>query len=89
MVIVRAGLGINQGLFGVTGNVAWARYFGRKHLGAVTGFATAWIVAGSAVGPYLFSLSHDGTGTYTLAAAVSLGILFVLFIGAWKAERPT
>ena len=88
VLIVIAGLGINQGLFGVTGNVAWARFFGRKHLGAVSGFSTAWIVAGSAVGPYLFSIAFEGTGSYTIAAAVSLAVLTALFIAAWKADRP-
>jgi MFS family permease len=88
IVLIIAGLGINQGLFGVTGNIGWARFFGRKHLGAVTGFAFAWIVAGSAVGPYLWSLSFEGTGSYAPAAAVALGILGFLFIAAFKAERP-
>ena len=88
VIVIIAGLGINQGLFGVTGNVAWARFFGRKHLGAVTGFATAWIVAGSAIGPYLFSLSLDTGGSYTPAAVISLVVLTALFVAAWKAERP-
>lgn len=88
VIMVIAGLGINQGLFGVTGNVTWARFFGREHLGAISGFSTAWIVAGSAVGPYLFSLAHSGTGTYTIAVLISIVILAVLFFGAWKADRP-
>jgi MFS transporter, OFA family, oxalate/formate antiporter len=87
-IIIIAGLGVNQGLFGVTGNVTWARFFGRKHLGAVSGFATAWIVAGSAVGPYLFSIAYESTGTYTIAALISAAVLIVLFFAAWKADRP-
>ena len=88
VVMVTAGLGINQGLFGVTGNVAWPRFFGRKHLGAVSGFAMAWIVAGSAVGPYLWSISLEGRGNYGIAAALCLAVLVVLFIGAFKTEQP-
>lgn len=88
VIVIIIGLGINQGLFGVTSNVTWVRFFGRKHLGAVSGFATAWGVAGSAVGPYVFSLAYGRAGSYTAAAVVSLFILGALFIGAWKAERP-
>mgnify|MGYP006288721753 FL=1 len=88
VVMVTAGLGINQGLFGVTGNVAWPRFFGRKHLGAVSGFAMAWIVAGSAVGPYLWSISLEGRGNYGIAAALCLAVLVILFVGAFKAEQP-
>jgi len=86
--VVIIGLGITQGLFGVTQNITWVRFFGRKHLGAISGFSTAWIVAGSAVGPYLFSLAFDATGTYIIAAIIAFIIVTVLFIGTWKAERP-
>jgi len=88
VLVVIAGMGICQGLFGVNGNLAWARFFGRGHLGAVSGFATAWMVAGTAVGPYLFSLSLDSTGSYAGAAIISLVIVAVLMVGALFANRP-
>ena len=88
LIILIAGLGINQGLFGVNANIAWARFFGRKHLGVISGFAFAWLVAGSAAGPYLFSLSLDLSGKYVTAAIFSLAVLVVLLAGAWKANQP-
>lgn len=89
VVLIIIGMGINQGLFGVNGNVAWPRFFGRTHLGAVSGFGTAWLVAGSAVGPYLFSLIFDTSGTYMYAALGSLVVVSLLLIGSFKANQPT
>ncbi len=50
------GNGMSQAMFSINVAVAWPRYFGLSHLGAITGFAMAWITAGSAAGPYVFSL---------------------------------
>ncbi|MFW6181009.1 MAG: MFS transporter [Spirochaetota bacterium] len=88
VLLVIAGMGISQGLFGVNGNLTWARFFGRRYLGSVSGFATAWLVAGTAVGPYLFSLSLDLTGSYAPAALAVLVVVAVLMIGALRANRP-
>lgn len=88
VVLIIFGLGMNQGMFGVNGNLTWPRFFGRKHLGAVSGFATAFGVAASAVGPYLFSLSLDLTGSYRGAAVVALVCCCVIFVGSLMAERP-
>ncbi len=44
--------------------VTWPKLYGRKHIGAISGFAMSMIVAGSAIGPWLFSLSHRFTGSY-------------------------
>ncbi|MFW6208946.1 MAG: MFS transporter [Spirochaetota bacterium] len=83
------GLGFAQGMMGITSNITWPRFFGLRHLGAVSGFAMAWTVAGSAVGPYFFSLSLDLTGTYALAALLTLISGTVLAIGAFFVRRPT
>jgi len=88
IILIIIGNGITQGLMGVTNNITWVRFFGRKHLGAVSGFAAAWTVAGSAVGPFLFSLSLDLAGSYAFISLLSLGIIGALFIGSLKADRP-
>jgi sugar phosphate permease len=88
VILIITGNGITQGLMGVTGNITWARFYGREHLGAISGFAAAWSVGGSAVGPYLFSLSLDWAGSYASAALISLVVVGVLFIASFKAERP-
>ncbi|MFW6138074.1 MAG: MFS transporter [Spirochaetota bacterium] len=88
VLLVIAGMGISQGLFGVNGNLTWARFFGRQYLGSVSGFAFAWLVAGTAVGPFLFSLSLERTGSYAWAALAVLVVVAILMIGALKANRP-
>jgi sugar phosphate permease len=82
------GQGIMQGMFGIVSNVTWPRFFGRPHLGAISGFALSLSVAGTAVGPYIFSFGRDMTGGYAAAALLCTGAAALLFVGATKAERP-
>jgi sugar phosphate permease len=84
-----AGMGLSQGMMGITSNITWPRYFGRLHLGAVSGFAMALTVAGSAVGPYLYSLSLDLTGSYAVAAGICAAIAAALLIGSLFVRRPS
>jgi len=48
--------GIANGLFGMLNIVTWPKIYGRKHLGAISGFAMSIVVAGSAIGPWFFSV---------------------------------
>jgi len=82
------GMGAVQGMMGVTSAITWPRFFGLRHLGAVSGYSMAWSVAGSAVGPYLFSLSLDVTGAYSAAAWVCVAVAVVLVVGAVFVKRP-
>jgi cyanate permease len=86
--LVIGGIGLSQGMMGITGNITWPRYFGRLHLGAVSGLAMALTVAGSAVGPYVFSLSLDLAGSYGFSAAVFFAVSVLLFVGSFFAKRP-
>jgi MFS family permease len=72
-------LGITSGSWGVLNSITWIRLFGKKHLGEITGFAMGWIVAGSAFGPYIFSISENMTGGYGIA--VLFCVIFVSLIG--------
>lgn len=56
LYLIILGNGIASGLFGVISTVCWPRFYGTKHLGEISGFNMSWIVAGSALGPYLFSM---------------------------------
>ncbi len=82
------GLGIIQGVFGIVSSITWPRYYGIKHLGAITGFVFAWQVGGSAVGPYFFSLSKDLSGGYEAAALISFILTAGVFAGALFIKRP-
>ncbi len=82
------GYGISNGMFGVLAAVTWPRFFGRSHLGAISGFAMGWLVAGSAVGPYLFSLSLTLTGGYRAAAFGGAAAAILLLAGTLRANGP-
>jgi len=82
------GMGITQGMMGIMSNLTWPRFFGLKYLGEVSGYAMGWSVAGSAVGPYLFSLSLDLMGSYFLGAALCLGIGLLGMLGVFFVKKP-
>ncbi|WP_339736247.1 MFS transporter [uncultured Sunxiuqinia sp.] len=82
------GNGIVGGLFSVLSTVVWPRFYGRKHLGAISGFAMSSLVFFSAMGPLLFSFSFTELGSYAWAAYACLAIVGVNFIAAFKADNP-
>lgn len=50
--------------------MVWAAYFGRAHVGAITGFALLFSTSALAVGPLFASCTYDRTGTYAVVYAV-------------------
>lgn len=44
--------------------VVWPNYFGRKHIGSISGIAMAMIVTGSALGPLPLGIAFDVFGGY-------------------------
>jgi OFA family oxalate/formate antiporter-like MFS transporter len=86
--MVITGNGIAWGMYVLLSAVTWPRFFGLKNLGAISGFSLSWMVTGSALGPYLFSLSYESTGSYEPVALGSLSAAIILFILAFKAENP-
>jgi MFS transporter, OFA family, oxalate/formate antiporter len=88
VVAVITGNGIMGGIFGLLSSITWPKYYGQTHLGAISGFAMGFLVAGSAVGPYAFSLSFTWTGGYAGAAVVCLVVSLVLMVFAFWADRP-
>lgn len=72
ILLLILGMGVSGGVFGTLSSVTWVRLYGNAHLGAISGFAMAWTVVGSAVGPYFFSLIEQLTGGYRMAALICL-----------------
>jgi len=68
--------------------VTWAKYFGRRHLGAISGLTMCMIVLFSAVGPVLFSQSLSWTGTYRSAALICLMATAVLLTASFRVRPP-
>lgn len=56
--------GLMLGIERITLSVVWPNYFGRQHLGSITGISTAVMVVGSALGPLPFGLFFDYFGSY-------------------------
>ena len=73
-------LGISSGLIRILGSVVWAMYFGRHHLGSITGFTTMITITGSAMGPMPLGIGRDLMGSYNLALIISAVIPLLLGI---------
>ena len=83
-----AGFGVGGGLWGTLSNLVFIRQFGAAHLGEVTGLNTAFTVFGSAIGPLIFSVALDLTGSMFNAALICAGLLVVLLLAAILIRQP-
>ncbi len=88
LILLIIGTGICSGIFGVISTLVWPKYYGLKNLGAISGLAMGFTVAGSAIGPYFFSLSLKYAGTYGIAAFILLVICIILLFFSFKADKP-
>ena len=86
--LIISGNGIVWGLYTVLIGVTWPRFYGLKHLGAISGFSLSWTVIGLALGPYFFSLSFERTASYDLISWICAGISAILFLLAFIADNP-
>jgi len=82
------GNGIVWGLYAVLIGVTWPRFYGLKYLGAISGFSLSLTVIGSALGPYLFSLSMKLTGNYIMVAWLCLALSASLLLISFRADNP-
>jgi MFS family permease len=83
-----AGFGAGGGLWGVISNIAFIRLFGSLHLGEISGLNTSLTVFASAIGPFLFSLGHDLTGSYTTVEALCAVAIGCLLVAATIISQP-
>ena len=60
-------LGSTIGLMGAIHSVVWASYFGRRHLGSITGVTTTILIVGAALGPMPLGIARDILGSYNVA----------------------
>jgi len=84
-------LGATFGLSRTVGSVIWADYFGRRHLGSITGITTTIMVTGASLGPLPFGIGRDLLGSYNvvlLIAAVFPMTLAGVVLFARKPEKP-
>jgi len=79
------GFGVQGGIWGCLTIVAWPRFYGRKHLGAISGAFMGAQVFASAIGPPIFGLSESLNGDYSLAAWISVALNLLLLLGTVRA----
>ena len=81
-------LGVSSGLIRILGGVVWAMYFGRRHLGRITGFTTMITITGSALGPMPLGIGRDLLGSYNFALLISAFIPLLLGIVGFFIDDP-
>lgn len=86
MLILTYGAGMGVGSVFVS--LFLPRFYGRKHLGAITGQAMTLIVFSSALGPILYSQSLSLTGNYNLASIICGVIVLGLLIATLFTKNP-
>lgn len=74
--------GVSMGVERIVMAVVWPNYFGRKHIGSISGISMAMIVAGSALGPLPLGIAYDLFGGYT---GILWGILLFPLLGMFAA----
>jgi len=82
------GFGVAGGCFGSLSTIIFPRFFGRQHLGAVSGMFMTTVVIASAVGPFLFSLSDMFLGNYRFGFFVAAFFAAGLTVAALWADNP-
>lgn len=83
-------MGVRGGLQLIVSSVIWAKYFGRRYLGSITGVASTLMVGSSALGPMPFGIARDWFGSYHLvltAFAIVPVILALLALVYGKTPR--
>ncbi len=81
-------MGVRGGLQMIVGNVVWAKYFGRLHLGSITGLTATLLVGSSALGPMPFGIARDLLGSYTLILTGLAVLPFTLAVAILLLAKP-
>ncbi len=82
------GNGVCGGAFGALTGIVWPRFFGRAHLGAISGVGMSAMVLASALGPITFGVSLDRGGSYTPALWASALVPALLLLASFWADNP-
>jgi cyanate permease len=86
--IIAALVGLAGGMITVMFFAVWRRAFGAAHLGRIQGAAQMLTVLASAIGPLIFALSADRTGSYFAALWVLTPCVLLVGIAAFRVTLP-
>lgn len=76
--------GLLQGSISTINGSAYGHYFGRRHLGAIKGFANTMFVAGSAAGPLIYGMGFSALGGYDLVISLTAIIPITVALTAFR-----
>jgi len=82
------GLGIMGGFFSVLNVIVWPRFYGRTHLGAISGKILSFLILASALAPSIFSFVFSIFSSYKIVGYLSLLFLFFVSLISIKAKNP-
>ena len=82
------GFGFSGGAFGSLSAIVWPSFFGREHLGAISGMFMTIIVVASAIGPFLFSLAEQLFGAYRAGFVGAAAAAAAIAVAALRADNP-
>lgn len=82
------GFGVSSGLFAQLIGAAWPKLFGRGYLGSIAGAGMAWMVFGSALGPYMYSFGEGGLSQLRLVFLLSASLPVFIFFASFFANKP-
>jgi len=82
------GTGIASGGFVSLSGIVFPRFYGREHLGAISGMNMSVMVIGSGMGPLLFGTCHHFADSYRLILIVCAIIPAVLALLSLWADNP-
>ncbi|MES2696445.1 MAG: MFS transporter [Verrucomicrobiota bacterium] len=81
-------MGVAGGFVIVLFFTAWAKLFGRAHLGRIQGTAQMLTVLASAVGPLVLARCHAWTGSYATIFYLLAALVAILGLAAWRIKLP-
>jgi MFS transporter, OFA family, oxalate/formate antiporter len=81
-------IGATAGSFHAVGSVVWAKYYGRQHLGTITGVTATIVIVGSSLGPIPLGVARDTLGSYDQALLILAIFPILLAIAALFTPKP-
>ena len=86
--IAMLGWGVSGGCFGTLSTVTLPRFFGRAHLGAISGVQMMSMVIASALGPSLLAVFKDWLGSYQPGLYLCCGFPLIVFVLILISRNP-
>ena len=82
------GNGVASGGFVCLTGIVFPRFYGRQHLGAISGVNMSTMVIASGLGPLFFGLCHHYSGSYQWILLLSVSVPLLLALLSLAADNP-